>query len=262
LNITTEELNYKNFNINLITFKKEFVKDFNIDFLINNNYIKEILYNNKEKFQFLNLLFNLIECIIYKDKKFNTPISFDATCSGYQHLSGLFRDIELAYHSNVINPKQYNELKVNNINLIDDNQKDLYSEVGKSVEKIICDMDEGPTKDKFLKLIIDRGLLKIVAMLLSYNSGLDKMKEQIISQGFFEERIEFSKTNKKLIFYIVNKKIIKEEKEFIHLNFKEMGQFVGVLFSGVRKTFPSLSLYINYMKNISYVLSSLNLTIE
>lgn len=261
MNITTENLNYKNFDINLITFNEDYVKNFNLDFLINNNYVKDILYNNKDKFQFLSLLFSLIDCLIFKDKKFNTPISFDATCSGYQHLSGLFRDINLAYHSNVINPKQYNDLKSYNIDLIDEKQKDLYSEVRKPVEKIICEMKEGPTKDKFLKLIIDRGLLKIVAMLLSYNAGLDKIKNQFISQDFFEETFEYSKSKQKIIFYKVNKNIVKEN-EYIQLSFEEMGKFVGVLYSGVRNTFPNLSLYINYMRNIAYVLSSLNITIQ
>lgn len=129
-------------------------------------------------------MFNSIDCLINKDKKFHTPISFDATCSGYLHRYDVFRDLDLAYNSNVINPIQYNEIKGYDIDSNDD-PKDLYSEVGKYVEKIICDMEDGTSKLKFLKLIIHRRLIKIISMLKSYNSGIEKMQQRIISQGLF-----------------------------------------------------------------------------
>ena len=65
----------------------------------------------------------MIECLINKNKLFCTPISFDATCNGFQHLSAIFKDIEIAKISNVIN----NSTK----------PKDVYNFVAKNVKKLI-----------------------------------------------------------------------------------------------------------------------------
>jgi hypothetical protein len=80
-------------------------KDYNIEYLLNNyeniSRLKQILIDNDEGAQYLSLLVSLINSK-EKNYTFHTPIYFDATCSGMQHLSALFADVDLAKMSNVI----------------------------------------------------------------------------------------------------------------------------------------------------------------
>jgi len=140
LNITKDKLDYKNFRIKYVSFKEDFLNIFNIEFLINNELIQEIILKNKDKLQFIVLLFNLIECLINNNKLFCTPISFDATCNGFQHISAIFKDNEIAKISNVIN--------------------DIYNFVAKNVKILIEQEPDSDMKDKFLLINFTRNFLK------------------------------------------------------------------------------------------------------
>ena len=249
LNITKDKLDYTNFRIKDVSFKEDFVKKFNIEFLINNDLIQEIYLNNKDKFQFIVLLFNLIECLINNNKQFCTPISFDATCNGFQHLSAIFKDFEIARISNVINDS--------------DTPNDVYKFVAENVQKLIKLEPDSDMKDKFLSINFTRNLLKKPVMTIPYNVGLEKLKNQLISDehNFFEEKKEYIKDDKIINYYIVNKAICKNN-ESLQLSFKEFGKLTSFLYKGVYTTFPNLVNYVQYTKKIAAIFSSLNIPIE
>jgi len=249
LNITKDKLDYKNFRIKDVSFKEDFVKNFNIEFLINNELIQEIILNNKDKFQFIVLLFNLIDCLINKNKLFCTPISFDATCNGFQHLSAIFKDCKIAKISNVINDS--------------DVPNDVYTFVAKNVKKLIEIEPDSDMKDKLLLINLTRNLLKKPVMTIPYNVGLEKLQNQLINDehDFFELKKECLNDNKFNYFYIVNKAICKNN-ESLQLSFKEFGKFTSFLYKGVYASFPNLANYVQYTKKIANIFSALNIPIE
>ena len=251
LNITKHKLNYKKFRIKDVSFKEDFLNIFNIEFLINNELIQEIILNNKDKLQFLVLLFNFIECLINKNKLFCTPISFDATCNGFQHLSAIFKDIEIAKISNVIN----DSAKPN----------DVYNFVAENVKSLIEKEPDSDMKDKFLLINFTRHLLKKPVMTIPYNVGLKKLQDQLINdeQNFFElkKEKECIKDKKYIKYFIVNKAICKNN-ESLQLSYKEFGKLTSFLYKGVFTSFPNLTNYVQYTKKIANIFSALNIPIE
>jgi len=216
---------------------------------MNNDLIQEIILNNKDKFQFIVLLFNLIDCLINKNKLFCTPISFDATCNGFQHLSAIFKDCEIAKISNVINDS--------------DVPNDVYNFVAKNVKKLIEIEPDSDMKDKLLLINLTRNLLKKPVMTIPYNVGLEKLQNQLINDehDFFELKKECLNDNKFNYFYIVNKAICKNN-ESLQLSFKEFGKFTSFLYKGVYASFPNLANYVQYTKKIANIFSALNIPIE
>nr|AYE93392.1 RNA polymerase [Termitomyces sp.] len=71
--------------------------------LVRNENVINVMSHSDERLQFLNILFSLIKCLIKPNELFCTPICFDATTSGFQHLAALFQDLDLAKASNVVN---------------------------------------------------------------------------------------------------------------------------------------------------------------
>ena len=251
LNITKDKLEHQNFSIKDVNFKEDFVKIFNIEFLINNELIQEIILKNKDKFQFIVLLFNLIDCLINKNKLFCTPISFDATCNGFQHLAAIFKDIHIAKISNVINDSDF--------------PNDVYNFVAENVKKLIELEPDSDMKDKFLSINLTRNLLKKPVMTIPYNVGLEKLQNQLINDehNFFELKKEFinENENKSISYFIVNKAICKNN-ESIQLSFKEFGKLTSFLYKGVYYSFPNLANYVKYTKKIADIFSALNIPIE
>nr|QWO71430.1 RNA polymerase [Termitomyces sp. K1Ac] len=281
LNILTSQLTKDNLDIlfNHNSFK---VCDFNLEDLINNSYIKELLLENDEKLQFLVTLLSLIKFLL-KKSKFNTPICFDATCSGFQHLSAIFLDIEMAVTSNVSNflikaeeleQMQMEGIKKEDINNIPQKTEpgDIYMKVVETVKmKIHKETDDIIFKEKLLKLNITRELLKRPVMTIPYNVGLNTMGDQLVNAGFFIKHLESmssikNKETKEVIgtgkvtyFYTVSSKIIKEDykKEVITFSSSEMGRFFTILYFAVYETFPSLEKYINYLNKIADIFGKL-----
>lgn len=251
LNITKDKLDSKNFRIKDVSFKEDFLSIFNIEYLIQNGLIKDIILNNKDKLQFIVLLFNLIECLINNNKLFCTPISFDATCNGFQHIAAIFKDIKIAKISNVIN----DSAKPN----------DVYDFVAKNVIKLIETAKDRDLKDKFLLIKFNRNLLKKPVMTIPYNVGLDKLKNQLINDehNFFElkKRKESLKDKKNNFYFIVNKAICKNN-ESLNLSPREFGHLTSLLYKGVYSSFPKLTKYVQYTKKIADIFSALNLPIE
>lgn len=157
--------------------------------------VKNIISESEDAGQFLSVLTSLIRVklnTIYDDKhtfgsaeqtnkkdgildpnpKFYTPICFDATCSGMQHLSALFANIEIATNSNVIG----NDEEI---------PQDVYLEVGKTVMDTINKLEDEELKSVLSKIIINRKLMKKPVMTVPYNVGLNTMTDQLIDMGFF-----------------------------------------------------------------------------
>ncbi len=271
LKILPHKLDLDNLDLN---FDRE-NNDFEIEDLLNKSEIKEIISVIKdEKIQFLTTLFSLIRSLLYSDE-FRTPICFDATCSGFQHLSALFKDIEMGAASNVlgfsIDTEDLKELKKKDTNHLNEYLKDIeiqeevgdvYSEVANTVLDRIDKIEDLTFKDKLLKMNIDRKILKGPTMTVPYNVGLDTMSKQILNDGFFTRKYDSLDKDKnvKTYFYIISPKTLKDEYkgETIILTAKEMGIFNGILYTSIYKTFPSLRDYVNYLNKFAGIFSKNN----
>jgi DNA-directed RNA polymerase len=63
---------------------------------------------SKEPFQFYSCFVSLYK-FIKEEKEIKTPILFDASCSGIQHLSALTKDIEIAKLVNLLDDENPND---------------------------------------------------------------------------------------------------------------------------------------------------------
>nr|QWO71412.1 RNA polymerase [Termitomyces sp. T28]QWO71415.1 RNA polymerase [Termitomyces sp. T60a]QWO71420.1 RNA polymerase [Termitomyces sp. T99]QWO71421.1 RNA polymerase [Termitomyces sp. T132]QWO71424.1 RNA polymerase [Termitomyces sp. T8] len=265
INNLEEIFNFNNFK----------VCDIKLEELINNYYIKELLLDNEDKLQFLGTLLSLIKNLLNRNLKFCTPICFDATCSGFQHLSAIFLDVEMAITSNVADYlikaeeleslEEINKEDINNLPKKNE-PRDVYSQVAETVIKKINIVKDISYKEKLLKLNINRNLLKRPVMTIPYNVGLNTMGQQLISAGFFSRHTECMYKEKDTIsskicyFYSVSPNLIKEEfkGDIITFTNSEMGKFFSMLYSAVYETFPSLKKYIEYLNKFADIFGKLN----
>nr|QWO71442.1 RNA polymerase [Termitomyces titanicus] len=222
--------------------------------------VKKIMSNNDEKLQFLNILFSLIKCLIKHNELFCTSICFDATTSGFQHLAALFQDIELAKASNVVNNKEDDDDEENDIENV--NRGDVYQKVAdKAIEFIKKEEKDENLKNKFLKININRKILKKPCMTVPYNVGLKTMHLDLINTSFFIKKVDAADIDKKdkTTFFIVSKDILKEDvSEPVVLRYDEMFKFSKFLYDSVYKTFPSLEGYVKYLNQFAHLIVSLN----
>ena len=70
-----------------------------------NKFRETYLNKSKEPFQFLSSFLSLYSHKFY-GKEIKTPILFDATCSGIQHLSALSKNIEIGKLVNLFNNEE------------------------------------------------------------------------------------------------------------------------------------------------------------
>nr|QWO71435.1 RNA polymerase [Termitomyces sp. DKA64] len=223
----------KNLNIKklgLIIREKLNLCDFKFEDLLSNKYLIELMYKNDDKLQFLTTLHSLIKYFLNPNLMWKTPICFDATCSGFQHLSAIFSDTEMAIYSNVTGYIPTNKLhrsivrgnslkfkfrfkkleqklrqeqepwdiyqKVANTvvksinNLHNENEKEWEKETEKEKKKEKEKEKDILLQSKLIKLNITRKLLKRPVMTIPYNVGLITMGEQLLSEGFFIKKYD------------------------------------------------------------------------
>nr|QWO71438.1 RNA polymerase [Termitomyces sp. T123] len=275
-------------NLDLVFRESLNVSDLKFEDLISNIYIIELIYKNDDKLQFLTILHSLIKYLINPNLSFQTPICFDATCSGFQHLSAIFADTEMAIYSNVTGniskDKLHHSIAVGdslNFRLKKEEQEeeeeeeeeeqeeqepgDIYQKVADTVVQSINNLNNEWDilfKSKLKKLNITRKLLKRPVMTIPYNVGLVTMGEQIINDGFFIKKYDsFSKDSKeKSFFYIVSPELVKDEYkgETIVLTNSEMQKFNTILYFSVYNTFPNLRDYVNYLNKFAYIFGLLD----
>jgi|GEM_PF-6805408 len=169
-----------------------------------NDIEKEIFLSNKDdKFKFLSLLFDLICCLIDKNRLFCSPICFDATLrsSGFQHIAGIFKDTRIAAESNVVSDNE--------------EPKDVYATVALNVEEQIKELDDNNLKEKFLKIKFNRNLLKRAVMTVPYNVGgfsRKNYKINLLMMVILKKRLNVVMT--KLNFILLIKIFLKIQKIF------------------------------------------------
>jgi DNA-directed RNA polymerase len=222
-----EKLNFKSFDLNTI---------------FNNPLIIDLINNIDEIGQFLSLLTSLLQ--LKNNNLFHTPICFDATCSGIQHLSAILSDIQLAKETNVI-PIEDNS----------DNPQDIYSLLANEVSNTINNLEDKELRTVLKKILITRKLMKKPAMTVPYNVGLQKMTDQLINAGFFSK--EYDDLSNKYLYYIVDKSILKEDETLI-LSDYQFGMFTSILFTVIFKKFPSLKEFKNYVDKLTLIILKLN----
>jgi len=210
--------------------------------IFNNPLIIDLINNTDEKGQFLSLLTSLLQT--KNNYLFHTPICFDATCSGIQHLSAILSDIQLAKETNII-PMENNN----------DTPQDIYNLLANEVINIINNLEDKELRIVFNKILITRKLMKKPAMTVPYNVGLKTMSDQLISAGFFSK--EYDDLSKKYIYYIVDKSILKED-EILILTDRQFGIFTSILFTTIFKKFPTLKEFKNYVDKLTHIILKLN----
>jgi DNA-directed RNA polymerase len=210
----------------------------NCDLLVNNKLFKhpkvlEILNNNDEAPLFIACLISLIRVKFNNNNKFHTPICFDATCSGLQHLSALFSDVEMGIKSNVI---------------ASEFPQDLYTEVGNTVISTITNLQDSNLRNVLSKIKINRKFMKKPVMTVPYNVGINTLGEQLVDNNFVTKSWE-SLDEGKTCYYIVNPEFVIGEDKLILTN-KEMGIFSVILHQAIYKRFPSLKIYKNFLDDL------------
>jgi len=126
----------------------------------------------------------------------------DATCNGYQHLSMLGSDVELATHLNL------------NISSTDELPKDFYSFIVQSVRnyfenQILQDKLDHSTQDSYkriLSLSTDRSLVKKAIMTIPYNVSIISLMKYlrdsfVYDTDFTLERNTLNKNENKKVEY-------------------------------------------------------------
>jgi hypothetical protein len=153
------------FGLNKIN-RKNRIKWFDINikeilYLLNNNfelfYIK-YLSEAKEPAQFIACLFEYNNWSNKEITDIKTPILFDATCSGVQHLSALTSDLDIAKLVNITES-------------VKDGPSDFYEFCIKNIIKNINNLPDSDSilKFKLLKLNLTRKILKHSIMTVPYN---------------------------------------------------------------------------------------------
>nr|ADO51620.1 rnapol [Moniliophthora roreri] len=138
--------------------------DDNIDDILDllNNNIKEFndkyFIKAKEPAQFISTLFEYNKFIKKEIKEIKTPILFDATCSGVQHLSALTTDLDICKLVNLIEATK-------------DEPSDFYNFCIKNILNNIENLPETDSlfKSKISKIDLSRKMLKHSIMTVPYN---------------------------------------------------------------------------------------------
>jgi DNA-directed RNA polymerase len=143
------------------------------------------------------------------------------------------------------------------VNLVKSNQDDLPNDVyGFMVNRVKDEINNlVKNENEFIKLNylnIDRSFIKRCIMTISYGVTIRGVIDQLKSDQFkLVDRIKGKNT------YTL--KINKDNNFYFYLNDKEIYQLSKIMHNILYKTFPSLSLLVEYLKNINRLLKSLNL---
>lgn len=217
------------------------------------------------------------------------PIQLDATCNGYQHLSLLIGDEDLAGELNLIEgednrvPKDFYKfvaLKINDYFLkriseenkildqyknLNDNDPNFSSDSLNKSKKII------ESCNKLLKLNINRSLVKSPIMVKPYNASFPRMVDYLKENL---DKILVDSDNYNGIIDNINKDLILPGKknsykvlykspinEEVILNNFDLNLFISTLEKVFINEFPKLKLLSNYLLNIASICSFLNISI-
>jgi DNA-directed RNA polymerase len=194
----------------------------------------------------VSVYFSLIKHMKDPSQSYHTPVLFDASCNGMQHLSALFSDIELGKLSNVI----ANEEEI---------PEDVYTEISNSVTDTISNLTDEDLRNKFKRINITRSLMKRPVMTIPYNVSLNSMQEQLVSDGFFIKVYESLIPHKghNIYSYTINPELVINN-DILKLNSSEMGKLSSILYLSVFKRIPSLQVFKKYLDDLINVLLKLD----
>ena len=244
-----------------------------LDLLVNNIEIfnNKYLINAKEPAQFISCLF---EYSNYKNKKITeirTPILFDATCSGIQHLSALTTDLDISKLVNLIEVSK-------------DEPSDFYEFC---IKNILVNIENLPEEDyifknKLLKLNLNRKMLKQSIMTVPYNVTMigiaDKIAENfekkfiLIDQAqklesdkiiTFSSRLPQNKSGKGIYIFKASTQIKKEKylSEDIIFTQRELNKLGNIIKSTVLSLIPPFVNLKDYFDKIIDILKIIKLPI-
>ena len=136
---------------------------------------KDFILSAEESIKFTSFCLTVIELEKDPDFKVKTPVFFDATCSGLQHLASVMRDDILAP----------------NVNLDEQTYKDVVSDVYSILSKPINEEirrvgRDNPIYENLSEVNLPRKILKRSVMTTAYNVSIFGIKEQIAS--FFKSK--------------------------------------------------------------------------
>jgi len=150
-----------------------------------NSFVDQFISISKEPFQFMSIFISYYNFITFKIE-IKTPILFDATCSGIQHLSALTKDIKIA---NLVNLLQI------------DSPSDFYQYCIDRILGVIADLLDVEFKNKLKQLNITRKWIKQSIMTVPYNvttMGIsDKLAEKF--DKYYLDHADMLKLDKGLV---------------------------------------------------------------
>jgi len=203
------------------------------------------LVNSAEPAQFVSCLLSIAKYNINSKHQLDlnsirTPVLFDATCSGMQHLSALTCDMEIATYVNII---------------AGDEPEDFYRKCAEAVIEVIKKHDDHDLRSKLLSIRIDRKFIKQSVMTIPYNVKLESMTKQLTDK-FETFYVEVSKDTKKLYFKIPAALTV-DNKEHI-LTGREAGLLGSIVYKTVLSIIKPVNDYRNYISKIIKIFKLLN----
>src|SRR5882724_1161915 len=216
-----------------------------VSYILENEDTRNLVKISSEPALLISVYFSLIKHMKDASQTYHTPILFDASCNGMQHLSALFSDIELGKLSNVIANDE-------------DIPGDVFTEISNSVKDTISNLTDDLLREKFKRLNITRSLMKRPVMTIPYNVSLNSMQEQLVSDGFFIKVYESLIPHKghNIYSYTVNPELVINN-EILKLSSSEMGKLSSILYFSVFKRIPSLQVFKKYLDDLVNVLLKL-----
>lgn len=204
----------------------------------------EFLSKAKEKAQFMSCFLSIYKSYLsckgsnrsYSNSK--TPVLFDATCSGMQHLSALTTNIDLATLVNLTN----HELK------------DFYGHCAEIVKEVIAEHRDKKLSERLSKVKITRKLVKLPVMTIPYNIGLESLTGKITEK--FEKRFDEIDGTKKVTYTVPGEYTVDGVP--LELTGSEAGKLGSITYHTVKTLMPPIKPLKEYFEGMIDVLQKLN----
>jgi len=231
-------------------------KELNMLDVLNKEYefLNKYLLEADEPFQFLSVYYAIKNVVINNKNIVTLPILFDASCSGVQHLASLANDLTIAKIVNIVSDKK--------------SKNDFYSlaanYVIEYISKIVPDNKmNSDVKNKLMNINVNRSILKIPVMTISYNVGLETMGKELLNkmgklvsinnlvensvdlnnlfvlQQSNKERKKFNNKSNNLFLIKINKDY-SNSNEDLYLTPKEWGLFTSIIYKSIFEIAPSI----------------------
>lgn len=206
-----------------------------------NKFDEEFLSKAKEKAQFMSCFLSIYKCIRSKRSYSNskTPVLFDATCSGMQHLSALTTNLDLATL----------------VNLTNNDLKDFYGHCAGILTQVIAQHPDKELRERLSMVKITRKLVKLPVMTIPYNIGLETLTEKITDK--FKKRFEDIGDGKKKLYFTVPAEFTVNGVP-LDLTGSEAGKLGSITYHTVKALMPPIKPLKRYFEGMIDVLEKFN----